>query len=125
MRRRPGTVPAVTRGGILVLILFLAGPACSRDRASVHTDPAPSTPLERLHPGPIHVPDLFSLTRLQAVTQLEGAGLTPVVRTELAVNFKLTGMHCRVIAQRPLPGAQLAVGTPVHITVYMPVGTCE
>ena len=69
--------------------------------------------------------NLFSLTRLQAVTRLHRAGLTPEVRTELAVNFQLTGMHCRVLSQDPLPGAHVAPDTRVILTVYMPVGTCE
>lgn len=125
MREGPGTAPAVLRCA-LVLLLCLSGPACARDRSAA-PPAAPllaSPPVELAHPGPILVPDLFSRTRQEAVNTLQRAGLTPEVETELAFNFKLTGMHCRVLAQDPLPGARVAPGTPVTVTVYMPVGTC-
>ena len=128
MYTRSDVLRAGTGWWVWVLLLCLIGPACARDRAAVVQDaplPAGPEPVELVHPGPVHVPDLFSLIRQEASNRLHQSGLTPEVREELRYNFKLNGMHCRVLAQNPLPGARVAPGTRVTITVYVPVGTCE
>jgi hypothetical protein len=126
MRIRSGRVSFLC-WGLVGVILCLAGMAgCSADKSGVTPDqPLPASALEPVQPGPIPLPDLFGLTRKEAIAKLEGAGLVPVVETELSFDFKLNGMHCRVLGQTPLPGRRVAAGTKVIITVYMPVGTCQ
>ena len=77
-----------------------------------------------MEPGPIKVPDLFSLTKQEAQARLKKAGLAPVLATETSFDFKMSGMHCRVLSQSPFPGRRVAAGTRVTITIYMPVGAC-
>ncbi len=126
MNRRSGAVSAVSRA-LPVLIICIVATACSQDKAGVKPAPEPiqSSGYDPGQPGPIRIPDLFSLTQQEAVAKLKHAGLVPVVRTQLEFDFKMTGMHCRVFAQSPFPGKRVAAGTRVVITVYMPVGTCE
>jgi len=125
MRRRQAVLSAVSRG-LLILTLCAAGTACSRSDAGVRPSPEPVQPAgsPAAEPGPIRVPDLYGLTQQEAVARLKQAGLTPEVKNELSFDFKLYGMHCRVLAQSPLPGNRVAAGTRVVVTVYVPVGTC-
>lgn len=126
MRRYPGVFSASSRG-LLILILCLGGLACAGNESAVTPPPEPIQPAvsNPVEPGPIRVPDLYSLTQQEAVARLKRAGLRSEVKHELEFDFNLTGMHCRVLAQSPLPGNRVAADTRVVLTVYMPVGTCE
>jgi hypothetical protein len=124
MKRRSGIVPGLSLG-LLLLVFCLSGLACSADRPEMKPDQAPIwQTVDTVEPGPIKVPDLFSVGKNEAMAKLKQAGLVPVLESETTFDFKMSGMHCRVISQSPFPGRRVAAGTRVILTIYIPVGTC-
>ncbi len=70
----------------------------------------------------LRIPGVVGLSRIEALTALQQAGLNPMLKIVRSENSKLQGMEGKVIAQDPNPGGVAMIGSSVTVELYLPPG---
>ena len=70
----------------------------------------------------LRIPGVVGLSRTEALTTLQQAGLNPVLKIERREKSKLQGMEGKVIEQDPNPGGVAMIGSSVTVKLYLPPG---
>ena len=117
MRKHPGSIPVM----MFLLMLLYITPAAADSLELPEIEPGVTSMADNT----VKVPDLYRIKKQEALLILEQAGLHPVVKDKMNMNFDLVGMECRVLSQIPLPGEQVEPGSAVILHIYVPVGSCE
>jgi len=70
----------------------------------------------------LRIPGVVGLSRMEALTTLQQAGLNPMLKIVRREKSKLQGMEGKVIAQDPNPGGVAMIGSSVTVELYLPPG---
>jgi len=70
----------------------------------------------------LRIPGVVGLSRIEALTTLQQAGLNPMLKIVRSENSKLQGMEGKVIEQDPNPGGVAMIGSSVTVELYLPPG---
>ncbi len=73
----------------------------------------------------LRIPGVVGLSKQEAMSTLQQAGLSPIIKTKRTTNNKHKGMEGKVISQIPYPGGVAMIGSSVTINIYMPPGYSE
>lgn len=106
---------------IMILLICLSlGPASAGplDRTS---EPRTNPVVDDM----LRIPGVVGLSKQEAMSTLQQAGLSPIIKTKRTLNNKHKGMEGKVIFQIPYPGGVAMIGSSVTINIYMPPGYSE
>lgn len=105
---------------MILLMCFSLGPASAGplDRTS---EPRTNPVVDDM----LRVPGVVGLRKHEAMSTLQQAGLSPIIKTKRTPNNKYKGMEGKVIFQIPYPGGVAMIGSSVTINIYMPPGYSE
>lgn len=73
----------------------------------------------------LRIPGVVGLSRYDALTTLQQAGLNPVVKIVRDTKSEYEGMEGTVVSQSPNPGGVAMIGSTVSVKIYIPEGYQE
>ena len=101
-----------------LLVMFMLGGTALAGPLDRMSEPRTNPAVDDM----LRIPGVVGLSRVEALTTLQQAGLNPVLKIVRDEKSELQGMEGKVIAQSPNPGGVAMIGSSVTVKLYLPPG---
>jgi hypothetical protein len=102
----------------ILLVMFILGGNALAGPLDRMSEPRTNPAVDDM----LRIPGVVGLSRVEALTTLQQAGLNPVLKIVRDEKSELQGMEGKVIEQSPNPGGVAMIGSSVTVKLYLPPG---
>lgn len=106
---------------VMMLVMFIPGGTALAGPLDRMSEPRTNPAVDDM----LRIPGVVGLSRYDALTTLQQAGLNPVVKIVRDTKPEYEGMEGTVVSQSPNPGGVAMIGSTVSINLYLPEGYQE